>query len=159
MPRVHRLPGLLVFCVLLLVRPAEGQSDRDAHARAEREAQAAATEWLTLVEDGDFEDSWEAAAAPFRERIEEEQWEERGERLRDSLRARSRRTRSMVQYRDSLRDISGGPFVILTYRSSFEGGRVEEVLVTVREDATWKVTGYQVTPLLPDSAQTAASSN
>lgn len=154
MHRADRLAGLVLLCVLLGMGSAAAQPTSDSPETATRKAQAAATEWLALVDDGDFGDSWESAAAPFRERIEEDEWEARGERLRDSLQARSRRTRTMVQYRDSLRSVPGGPFVILAYRSSFEGGRVEERLLTVWEDGTWKVVGYQVTPLRSEAART-----
>jgi hypothetical protein len=65
----------------------------------------------------------------------------------------------MVQYRNSLRTVPGGPFVILTYRSTFEGGRAEELLLTVREEATWKVVGYRVTPLRSADARAPSPRN
>lgn len=151
------LTALVVASSLLLVVPISAQPGGE-HAAAKRQAQTAAEAWLTLVDDDKFAASWDSAAALFRERVERDGWVQRGQQLRDTVQAPSTRTLATTQYRDSLQRASGsGPFVILKYRSSFGAGRFEELLLTVREDTTWKVTGYQVTPLRPPGGRSAPS--
>ncbi|HKL88590.1 MAG TPA: DUF4019 domain-containing protein [Salinibacter sp.] len=153
MHRVGCIAGSVLCSLLLLTGVVRAQPSDRVRAEAKQNARAAATAWLARVDDGDFEESWETAAVLLQERVPREQWEDEGRELRDSLRALSGRTRTMVQYRDTLRRAPSGPFVILMYRSSFDGGRVEELLLTVREEGTWKVAGYQVTPLRHDRAR------
>lgn len=146
---------LLLSVVGLLVHPGRAQSD-EAHAAAKRAAQTAAQSWLENIDDDDFDESWEEASGLLQKQIEREKWIEEGRRLRKRVEGLSGRTRTMVQYRDSIQHApSDGPFVILKYRSTFEDGCFEELLLTVREDDTWKVAGYQVAPL--DNADAGTS--
>jgi hypothetical protein len=136
----------LLLPALLLVETTRAQTT-DPHAADTRAAQAAAQEWLALLEDRDFEDGWEAAAAPFRERTDREAWRRRGARLVDSVGAPAARTLTSAQYRDTLRAAAAeGPFVVLTYRTRFAGGRYEEHLIVVRAEEAWRVAGYRVRP-------------
>ncbi|MFB6249586.1 MAG: DUF4019 domain-containing protein [Salinibacter sp.] len=137
------LPGLL------LVGTARAQPD-DPHAADEQAAQAAAREWLALLEDRDFEDSWEAAAAPFRaQQAGLNAWTRSATRLADSVGVPAARTLTSAQYRDTLRAAaSEGPFVVLTYRTRFAAGRFEEQLVVTRAEEAWRVAGYRVRPVV-----------
>lgn len=136
----------LLLPALLLVGTTRAQSD-DPHAADKEAAQAAAQEWLALLEDRDFEDSWEAVAAPFRERTDREAWRRRGARLVDSVGASVARTLTSAQHRDTLRAATAeGPFVVLTYRTRFAGGRYEEHVVVARAEEAWRVAGYRVRP-------------
>ena len=147
----------LVFAVALLGAPASAQTT-DAHAAAKQQAQGAAASWLALVDNDEFEAGWDAAASLLQKRIKRETWVQKARRLRDTVQALSTRALERTQFRASLQRASDeGPFVLLKYRSTFEGGRFEELLLTVRQDTTWKVTGYQVTPLRPPIGGRAAS--
>jgi hypothetical protein len=138
---------LSVLAGLLLAGPARAQPD-DGNAAETRAAQAAAQEWLDRLDDRDFEDAWEAAAAPFRERTDRDAWTRAATRLADSVGTAAARTRTSAQSRDSLRVAARPrPFVVLTYRTRFSGGRYEERLLVVREDEDWRVAGYEVRPL------------
>lgn len=148
----------MFFVSTLGLPPAAAQPGSPGHERAEQSARAAAQSWLRLVDEGDFEESWEAAAPVFRERVPQETWEERGDLLRDSIQTGVNRTRTMVEYRDSLRRITGGPFVILKFRSSPGDLSVEETVLTARIDDAWNVAGYQVTPLRRMPARTVRPS-
>ncbi len=145
-----RLPAVALVC-LALAPPTAAQPDA-AHATAVQEAQTAAESWLALVDEDAFGESWDEAASLLRERIERADWVQKAERLRDSVAAFSSRALTRTQYRNALDRLqSDGPFVLLKYRSTFKADRFEEVLLTVRQDTTWKVAGYQVTPL-PESS-------
>lgn len=136
----------------LLLLVAAGLSGFPAHAQPNevpRAAQTAAQDWLDHLEDRDFEDGWDAAAAPFRDRIERDAWVQRSTRLADSLGDPLQRTLTSGQVQDSLRHApDDGPFALLKYRSRFSDGHYEELLLLVQQDDAWTVAGYQVTPLL-----------
>ena len=156
----RRLSAVILACGLLVVAcaaPAAAQSEGDEHAAAKEKARAAAQSWLDRTDATEFGASWDAAAALLQDRIERADWVQQAEALRDTVKAVSDRALAMTQYRDSLRSTPGhGPFVLLKYRSTFEAGRFDELLLTVREDTTWKVAGYQVTPLRRPPARSSA---
>ncbi len=142
----------IVGLAVVLLTGAVSAQPRDTTAGAERRAKSAAQSWLSLIDDDAFGESWDEAASLLQERIEREEWIQEAERLRDSVETLSSRSLTQTQYRDSLRQPPvDGPFVLFKYRSTLETGRVEELLLTVRQDTIWKVAGYQVTPLRASS--------
>lgn len=147
-----------IFAVLVLVSPFTGpvgaQPTASSHASAKEAARAAAASWLEEIDNGNFDDAWEAAASVFQARVSEDAWEEEGRRLRDSVQTGTNRTATMVKYRDALRQAEDGPVVILKYRSALGETIIQETVVTIRENTSWKVAGYQVTPHLSRNAHT-----
>jgi hypothetical protein len=141
------LAALVPAAFLLLAGGAAAQPAGERTA-AKQKARGAAESWLALVDENRFAESWEAAAGLLQKRIRREEWVQKARRLRDSVKVLSARRLSMVRYRNSLRRApDDGPFVLLKYRSTFAAGHFEELLLAVQRDETWKVTGYQVTPL------------
>lgn len=150
--RLIGLPLSLLVAVGLSGLPAHAQSNDVPSA-----AQTAAQEWLDHLEDRDFEDGWDAAAAPFRDRIERDAWVQKSTRLADSLGDPLQRTLTTGQVQDSLRHAAvDGPFALLKYRSRFSDGHYEELILLMQQDDAWTVAGYQVTPLrTPDPSMSS----
>jgi len=143
------VPPLVGFVLLLSLAGPVAAQPGGASTEATERAQAAAQSWLDRFNADDFDASWEAAATLLQQRIEQAGWVEKAEQLRDTLKTVSSRTLTATRYRATLPGTSKeGPFVLFAYRSTYETGPVNEVLVTVREDTTWKVTGYRLTPRL-----------
>lgn len=115
-------------------------------AETERAVRAAAQEWLALMAERDFEESWEDAAPLLRERMDQNAWRQRAAQLVDSIGVPSTRTFTTVQARDTLRQ-TAGPFVVLRARATHATGPFEEHLVLTPVDEEWRVAGYRVTPL------------
>ena len=141
--------GLLVFLPLLLMGLVTSRAQApETHERAKNRAQSAAESWLALADEGNSGESWEAAAEPFRQRVAQEGWATTLDDLRGDLGSISSRSLVMAQFRRGVEGASGGgPFVLLKYRSTAEETRVQELVLTVKEDDAWAVAGYQVTPL------------
>lgn len=138
---------LLTLLVLLLPLAGSVTAQSDGPPSAKEDARAAAESWLARIDADEFGASWEAASTLLRQRIERAEWVQNAEQLRDTVKTVSDRTLTATRYRESLRRAPNeGPFVLLAYRSSYEAGPLDELLVTVREDTTWKVAGYRVTP-------------
>ena len=121
--------------------------------QAKQAAQTAAEDWLALIGDGAFEESWAAADSTLRAGISQEEWADQGIRARhqlDTLRAR-RLTRA--QYRDSTAQLGGHPVVTLQYASEYARGRAREAVITTKRDTAWTVAGYRVVAARGDSLQ------
>jgi hypothetical protein len=126
--------------------PSVRAQSRAVSPSTQRAAQAAAQEWLGLMAERDFEESWDEAAPLLRERIDRDAWRQRVKQLVDSIGVPSARTFTTVQVRDSLRQ-SAGRFVILRARATHDAGVFEEHLVLTPVEEEWRVAGYRVTPL------------
>lgn len=154
--------------MVLLTAPVQAQEpdtsaagdasvDEDRTALAREQARAAAASWLSLTDDGQFGESWDAAAPSLQETLSREEWIERGEQARSALPSPASRELQRAQYRDSTAQIPGGkPVVALQYRTDFDGETVLEAVVTAKQDTTWKVAGYRIVPA-PDSVRAADS--
>jgi len=142
-------PGLLVFLSLVLMGLATSRAQApDTHEQVKNRAQSAAVSWLALADDARGDESWEATAESFRQRVAQEGWATTLGDLRDDLGSISSRSLVMAQFRRGVEGASGGgPFVLLKFRSTAEETRVQELVLMVKEDDAWAVTGYQVTPL------------
>lgn len=149
-----RRPFLVVLLAAVLAFPTVSASAQDTtrgeHTEAKETAREAAAQWFALTDAGDFGESWDEGATMMQEQITREAWVEQGNQAKDKLKSLRSRQLTEAQYRDSLQQApAGGPFVLLMYRSEFEAGAFEEVVLTIKEEDHWKVAGYQVAPVRP----------
>lgn len=133
--------AILAFTLLLATAPCVGGSDK-----TEAAGKSAALAWLALIDSGDYAASWKAAAALFRKRVSQSQWQAAAARARGPLGALKSRT---VQSATFLRSIPGAPagkYVIVTFASSFENraAATETVTPKLDSDGTWRVSGYYI---------------
>ncbi len=130
--------GILVACVL-----AAG-SLAAANEQAEEEAVTAAEEWLKLVDEGEYGQSWKTAATYFKSAVPEAQWEQALPAVRQPLgKMLSRKVKSR-QYSTSLPGAPDGQYVVIQFQTSFENKRsaVETVTPMLDKDGGWRVSGY-----------------
>jgi len=122
---------------------------------AEQAATRAAEEWLVFVDAGNFEESWEHAAAVFKSGISEkdlfksgvskQQWQSSLRTIQDSLgKAVSRRLKSRL-YTEVLPWEPDAEYVVLEYETTFERqmNRTESVTMVRVCDGKWRVSGYR----------------
>lgn len=148
---IRRLFPFILFAGLLVFPVASSSAQdvsADEHAAAKELARKAAEQWLELADAGKFGESWDEGAAMMQEQISREGWTEKGTEAKSEIDSLLSRQFSRAQYRTSLQQAPReGPFVLLEYRSEFEGGPFNEVILTVKEENAWKVAGYQVAPV------------
>lgn len=148
---IRRLFPFILFAGLLVLPVASSSAQdtpEDEHAVAKESAREAAEQWLELADAGKFGESWDEGAAMMQEQISREGWAEKGTEAKSEIDSLLSRQFSQAQYRTSLQQAPReGPFVLLEYRSEFEGGSFNEVILTVKEENAWKVAGYQVAPV------------
>ena len=135
-PRILLLIGLGVLFAAGIAAAQNSHNEKAAVASAEN--------WLSVVDSGNYADSWQEAAVFFKNAVTKEQWEKSMRSFRKPLgRLVSRRVLSTA-YRTSLPGAPDGKYVVITFETAFENKRsaVETVTPMLEKDGTWRVSGY-----------------
>ncbi|MGA7827546.1 MAG: DUF4019 domain-containing protein [Geobacteraceae bacterium] len=135
-PRILLLIGLGVLFAAGIAAAQNSHNEKAAVASAEK--------WLSVVDSGNYADSWQEAAVFFKNAVTKEQWEKSMRSFRKPLgRLVSRRVLSTA-YRTSLPGAPDGKYVVITFETAFENKRsaVETVTPMLEKDGTWRVSGY-----------------
>lgn len=113
-------------------------------AGREKAAVAAAEEWLSLVDAGDYGQSWQESSEYFRNAVAEDRWEQSLKAVRYPLgRLISREVKSAI-YQTALPGAPDGQYVVIQFKTSFENKQsaVETVTPMLGKDGIWRVSGY-----------------
>ena len=133
---------LIIFlsCCFLMVSARTLPADETA----EKAAQAAASEWLSLVDQGKYAESWETAAAYFKNAVPEKQWLQSMKGARQPLGKLVSRELLSASFVTSLPGAPDGRYVVIQYTTSFENksSAVETVTPMFDRDQKWRVSGY-----------------
>jgi len=123
-----------------------GRTDRARPVNTEAEAEASASRWLRLVDDGRIDESWLAAAPFLRGAVSEEDWETAVRAVRVPLGRCLARNVEDFERVDSAPGAPRGPHVVTRFETRFEQGPVtrETVTATLGEDECWRVSSYFV---------------
>jgi hypothetical protein len=134
---------------------AAGLAPRELHAQqgdsvtsAIAAAQAAATSWLALIDQGDIDASWDSAASAFRQAVTRPDWSRAVGQARGSFEPFGARHLLGARYETSLPNAPPGKYVILQYETGVSQGRtvVETVVPSLDTDGRWRVGGYFIRP-------------
>lgn len=131
--------ALSLLAVALAV-PTSGQST----SKPEQIAQQSAESWLTLIDSGKSEASWEQASSTFKAHVTKEQWQNTLQATLAPLgKVISRKLRSAT-YAKTLPGAPDGDYVVIEYETTFERKRaaVETITPTLDKDGQWRVSGY-----------------
>lgn len=132
----------LVVALLLLLPLYAG-----AQEKPEKAAQKSAEQWLSLVDAGNYDESWSQASEFFQSKVTKESWQQQVSAVRGQTgKLKSRKLKS-AKYSESVPNAPAGKYEILQYDSSFNAGPVIETVVLMEQkNDTWKVVGYWVRP-------------
>ena len=113
---------------------------------AEDQAVKAADEWLALVDQGEYGESWQEAATLFKSAVTVEQWEQTLNASRRPLGDLKSRELKGAEYMTSLPGAPDGEYVVIQFDTSFTNKKVAVETVTPMkdEDGIWRVSGYYV---------------
>ncbi len=133
---------LAVGVIFLLVLSTSAFASRSADK--EKPAVSAAKNWLTLVDNGKYPDSWNQAAEYFRTAISREQWEQALVAVRKPLGAVISRKLKSAVFKTSLPGAPDGEYVVIQFETSFRNKKSAVETVTPMHEANgeWKVSGY-----------------
>ena len=136
----RQLTVVLSICVLLLL-PAGRASAGEA---PEKSAQAAAEQWLALIDAGQYAASWETAAAIFKKAVKTAEWTSSLDAVRKPLGNLLSRKLENARYTKTMPGAPDGEYVVLQFQTSFSNKKSSVETVTPMRDADgkWKVSGY-----------------
>jgi hypothetical protein len=134
-----RMFNLLGLSFLALCMSACSQDKKTA-------AEGAASDWLKLVDAGNYAQSWDDADAALKSNIAKEQWQELLTRNRAPLGAPISRRLTSAEYTTQLPGAPDGQYVVIQYASNFEhnGSVIETVTPALDKDGKWRVCLYVV---------------
>jgi len=115
--------------------PASGQSCA--------ECVAAAQNWLKLVDERQYQASWEASGAVFHASVSGAQWASMAQGVREPLGAEVSRIPASATQTNTLPGMPAGQYVVMLFNTKFaEKSGVVETLTLTRENGAWRVIGY-----------------
>jgi hypothetical protein len=133
-----------LFCLLavLLLLPVNVSF---AVADENKPATDAARQWVSLIDQGQYAESWEKASELFRESIAKPDWEESLKMVRAPLGAVVSREVKNTARVTSLPGAPEGFYVIAEFDTSFQNkaGAIETITMS-RQDNKWLVGGYYI---------------
>ena len=110
----------------------------------QKAAIAGAKEWLGLVDQGKYAESWTQAAAYFKNAVTPEKWQQSLDAVRKPLgELVSREVKDAVNV-TSLPGAPDGEYVVIHFQTSFANKRsaIETVTPMLEKDGKWRVSGY-----------------
>ncbi|MGB9257678.1 MAG: DUF4019 domain-containing protein [Candidatus Korobacteraceae bacterium] len=109
-------------------------------------AQGATTDWLKLVDSGNYAQSWDEAATVMKTMVAKEQWQQILQTNRAPLGTLVSRKLTSAEYKEDLPGAPRGQYVVLQYVSSFEhkSSVIETATPTLDTDGRWRVSLYFV---------------
>jgi len=131
--------SLLTLCLLVSAAYAD---EKGEVAKAQREAAA----WLALTDDGQYSESWEAAASLFKAAVTKADWEKAVKSARSPLGALKSRRLKSATFARSLPGAPDGEYVVIQFDAQFENkaAAIETVTPMREKDGSWRVSGYYI---------------
>ena len=131
----------LTLCVILTVDMTSAEQ-----GGKQEPAVVAAEDWLKLVDDGKFAESWKEAAEYFKGVVKQDQWEQSIQSVRIPLGAVISRRLKAKNFATSLPGAPNGEYVVIQFATSFENktSAVETITPMMDKDGQWRVSGYYI---------------
>ena len=132
----------LVLSAAVLLGAAEVPEENDQVAAAVH----AAMQWLQLVDEGKYPESWADAAEYFRNAVTPAKWAHSMQAVRVPLGEVLSRAVTNTSYRTTLPGAPDGEYVVIQFATSFSNKAmaVETVTPMLATDGTWRVSGYYI---------------
>ncbi|MEN8144136.1 MAG: DUF4019 domain-containing protein [Gemmatimonadota bacterium] len=123
---------------------AAQEVDVEAETEAAREATMA---WLELLDAGEYEETWNQAAAAFQEAVTVGDWLASVVQTRTDFEPFGERTELGSRYMTDIPNAPPGEYVVFQFRTAVAGNRtVVESVTPMKDEGGWKVSGYFVRP-------------
>jgi hypothetical protein len=113
---------------------------------SQKAAIASAEEWLGIVDEGKYIESWKESSEYFQQAIKQDQWEQAVQGVRKPLGKLVSRKVMSASYRTSLPGAPDGQYVVIRFNTSFENKKtaIETVTPKMDKDGMWRVSGYYI---------------
>jgi hypothetical protein len=133
-----KLPFLVSAGLIALSCPTYS-SETDENA-----AVTASKQWLSIVDKGQYGQSWDQAAGFFKANIKKKDFETKLKASRGQFGELVSRKLKSKQYTASMPGAPDGKYVVIQYETSFSGKKdaTETITPMLDKDGQWKVSGY-----------------
>jgi hypothetical protein len=135
-----------IIFLLVLSLTLMGSLVEAKNTKKEIAAVAAAEQWLLLVDEGKYNQSWREAAKYFKNAVSQHKWQQSLQVVRSPMgKLISRKVKTQV-YKTSLPGAPDGEYVVIQFETSFKNKKaaVETVTPMMDEDGVWRVSGYYI---------------
>jgi len=131
---------LTILSILFPLNPIQ------ANEVGEKGAIAASGAWLSLVDEGNYAESWNQAAGLFKNAVTKEQWQSTVKAVRTPLGKVVVRKLKSKKYTKTMPGAPDGEYVVIQYETTFENKKsaVETVTPMLDKDGKWRVSGYYI---------------
>ena len=141
------LSASLLSASLLLAGPVQAQVTTlspNVNDTRETEAQAAANAWLASFDTGDGADNWLQSASVFKERVKQDDWQQKVDDQRRQFGRLKTRTLKGMGFTRQMDNAPDGEYFVMRYLSTYaKKDNVVEILVPTRDrDGNWKIANY-----------------
>ncbi|WP_319522052.1 DUF4019 domain-containing protein [uncultured Desulfosarcina sp.] len=115
-------------------------------AEKKESAIASAEKWLSIVDNGNYAESWQEASEFLKQAVTRDQWEQAVQSVRKPLGKRVSRELIRAAYTTSLPGAPDGEYVVIQFDTSFENKKsgIETVTPMLCKDGKWRISGYYV---------------
>jgi len=140
-----RVKTMIILCIAVACSIPR-TSEVIAGQRGEELAAKSAHEWLALVDEGKYSESWDESAQLFKAAVTKEQWKDSLNGARKPLGGLVSRTLKSKTHATALPGAPDGEYVVIQYTSSFENKKsaIETVTPMLDKDGKWRVSGYYI---------------
>jgi predicted SnoaL-like aldol condensation-catalyzing enzyme len=130
--------GIIVGLILCSLTIA-GSSELD-----EQLAIVAAENWLRLVDNGKYTESWDQSATYFKNAIKKDDWKRTVKAVREPLGNVISRSAKSQNYMTALPGAPDGKYVVIQFETSFtkKKAAIETITPMMDSDGKWRVSGY-----------------
>jgi hypothetical protein len=142
---------IVVGIALVLGAPAHGAQPKPTPTPTptrEKPAQDVAVAWLAMVDAGQYGESWDAAAALFKQAVTRSQWIDALTKVRTPFGRLVSRKLQEARFQTDLPGAPTGEYVVVQYETIFQdtGGAIETITPMKDPDGSWRVSGYYIRP-------------
>jgi len=130
---------ICVISLLFVAKLALAQAPEDR-------ARFAAEQWIVLVDDHQYDQSWKEASKVFQELMTTEQWQKKASADREQLGEKHSRKLVDIKTPRTVKGLPAGQYVQVKYQSSFENKKsaTETVTAVLEGDGSWRVAAYTI---------------
>ena len=134
---------ICLFCFTFIQVNAEDDSTKVVEEK-ETAAVEAAKDWLLLVDEEKYYESYLRAADYFKDAVTEEQWQQAMNATRKPLGKVLSRELKSKKHMTEVPGAPDGEYVLIQFNTSYENKKssIETVTQMLEEDGTWKMSGY-----------------
>jgi hypothetical protein len=133
-----------LFVTVVVIGGVVSGCDSKTAKAAEQAATAAAQNWLTEIDSGQYAQSWQDSSTFFQGAVSQQKWESELTAVRKPLGDLESRNLEFAQYATQLIGVPDGQYVVMRFKASFANKKsaVETVTFMLETNGQWKPGGY-----------------